>query len=161
MKLKIFLAVFSVMIIVAVYYIHGLTNDAGKNQTCCVTSSEPDVRQIEGEITYVNHPVAVFKDNSGGEYTVYMGPYWYWVDNNYKLEVNRKIKIKGLYKTIGNKNELFPYEITQDGSVMTFTDEKGVPKWSGSNKNGNTGSGKNNGCGNCEYNNNGCGTKGK
>ena len=112
------------------------------------SSSPDDVQTINGTITSVDHPIAVMKTDDGKEYTVFMGPYWFWKDNGFELKTNSAVQIKGEVKGA----DLYPWEIVQDGKTMTFTDEKGVPKWANGDcryRNGN-GKGKGYGRGNCE-----------
>ncbi len=107
---------------------------------------------ITGNVSEVNHPIATFKADDGTTYQIHMGPYWYWLDNGYKLN-NETATIKGETKTVDGVNELYPVEVTQNGNTIKLTDEKGVPLWSkfnGSGKSrGNNGNGWNNGT--CKY----------
>lgn len=43
---------------------------------------------LKGEITEVNMPVAKFK-SEGKEYTLHMGPIWFWKQKNYELKKRR------------------------------------------------------------------------
>jgi hypothetical protein len=88
--------------------------------------SPNDVQTISGTITSVDHPIAKMKSDDGSEYTIYMGPYWFWRDNGYSLQTNANVQVKGEVKG----NDLYPWEIIQDGKTMTFTDSQGIPKWS-------------------------------
>jgi len=95
---------------------------------------DPDnVKELNGTITNVNHPIAIFKTDDGIEYEVRLGPYWFWTNNNYKLETNASTTIKGEVNT--KYNEIYPYEITQNNNVIKLADEKGFPLWSRGGKN--------------------------
>ena len=109
-----------------------------------------NVQTISGTITSVNHPIAVIKSDNGTEYQIHMGPYWFWNQNNYKLLVDVSATIKGEVKTKNNSNDIYPWDITQNGTTMKFADEKEVPNWSGGNVRGK-------GKGNCFRNGNGWG----
>jgi len=106
---------------------------------------------ITGSVSEVNHPIATFKSEDGTLYQIHMGPYWYWLNNGYKLN-NETATIKGEVKTVNGINELYPVEVTQNGNTIKLTDDKGVPLWAGYNGNGNgrgNGYGWNNGA--CKY----------
>lgn len=92
------------------------------------TLNPDDVKELTGTITSVNHPVAIFKADDGTEYEVRLGPYWYWVDNNYKLEANTAATIKG--EVNSKYKEIYPFEITQSGNTIKLADDKGLPLWS-------------------------------
>ena len=109
-----------------------------------ITKSGNDVQTITGTITSVDHPVAKMKADDGKEYTVYMGPYWFWNENNYSLSANMSAEIKGDV----NGTDLYPWTIVQDGKTMTFTDDKGAPKWGNGKCQYRDGSGKGRGNGN-------------
>lgn len=105
---------------------------------------------ITGNITEVNHPIATFKSEDGTEYQIHMGPYWYWLDNGYKLN-NESAVITGEVKTVNGINELYPVEVSQNSATIKLTDEKGIPLWASNWGNGNgrgNGYGWNNGNGN-------------
>jgi hypothetical protein len=101
----------------------------------------------------VNHPIATFKSEDGIAYQIHMGPYWYWLNNGYKLN-NETATIKGEVKTVNGINELYPIEVTQNGTTIKLTDDKGIPLWAGYNGNG-RGNGRGNGYGwkngTCKY----------
>jgi len=107
---------------------------------------------ITGSVSEVNHPIATFKSDDGTLYQIHMGPYWYWLDNGYKLN-NETATIKGEVKSVNGVNELYPVEVTQNGNTIKLTDDKGVPLWAGYNGSGNgrgyNGYALNNG--NCKY----------
>jgi len=100
---------------------------------------------ITGSISEVNHPIANFKSEDGTVYQIHMGPYWYWLDNGYKLN-NESAVIKGEVKTVNGINELYPVEVSQNGASIKLTDDNGIPLWAGNRGNGN-GYGWNNGSG--------------
>ncbi|MCX7832723.1 MAG: hypothetical protein N2490_00725 [Ignavibacteria bacterium] len=97
------------------------------------TLNPDDVKELNGTIISVNHPIAIFKADDGTEYEVRMGPYWYWIDNNYKLEVNTTATIKG--EVNSKYNEIYPFEIIQSGNTIKLADENGLPLWSRGGKN--------------------------
>ncbi len=103
---------------------------------------------ITGNITEVSHPIANFKSEDGTVYQIHMGPYWYWLDNGYKLN-NETATITGEVKTVNGVNELYPVEVSQNSTTIKLTDEKGIPLWAngngrGWNNSGNRGWGWNN-----------------
>lgn len=104
---------------------------------------------LTGSITEVNHPIAIFKAEDGTDYQIHMGPYWYWLNNGYKLN-NETATIKGEVKSVNGINELYPVEVIQNGMTIKLTDDNGIPLWANNNRNGNgRGYGWNNG--NCKY----------
>ena len=105
-----------------------------------------DVQTITGTITDNIRPCGNIKTDDGKEYKIHLGPVWYWEENKYELTMSAAT-IKGEI----DGSDIYPYEITQDGKTMTFTDEKGVPKWSNGNCPG-RGNGKGYGKGDCPRN---------
>jgi len=104
-----------------------------------------DVQTISGTVTDNVRPCGKLTGEDGSEYTIHLGPIWYWEDNNYELKLS-SVQIKG---EVSGK-DIYPYEIVQDGKTMVFTDDKGIPKW---NKDGKgRGYGKGYGRGNCPRN---------
>ena len=103
---------------------------------------------ITGNITEVNHPIAKFKSDDGTVYEIHMGPYWYWLNNGYKLN-NESAVIKGEVKTVNGVNQLFPNEVIQNGATIKLADNNGVPLWAGYKNNNGKGYGWKNGKGNC------------
>ncbi len=139
MKIKSFAIAASIMLIIA-----GIVTGFS------LSSNPDDVKTISGAVTSVDHPIAKLSGDDGVVYTVYMGPYWFWKDNGYELKTNSTIQVKGEVKD----TDLYPWEIVQDGKTMTFTDEKGVPKWSNGDCKYRDGSGRGKGygrgnCGDC------------
>jgi hypothetical protein len=115
---------------------------------------------ITGNITEVNHPIANFKSEDGTVYQIHMGPYWYWLNNGYKLN-NESAVIKGEVKTVNGINELYPVEVSQNNTTIKLTDEKGIPLWAWYSGNGSgngygrgNGNGWNNGT--CKYDSSKC-----
>ncbi|MBZ0202953.1 MAG: hypothetical protein K8I03_08060 [Ignavibacteria bacterium] len=112
-----------------------------------------DVQTISGTVTDNQRPCGKLVTSDGNEYTIHLGPYWYWEENKYVLNLSTA-QIKGDVKG----NDIYPYEIVQDGNTMVFTDDKGVPKWNkdgkgrGYGKGNGKGYGKGDGRGNCPRN---------
>lgn len=135
MKLKINIAII-LMLFVSIAF-------AQRNTTTA------DPITITGNVSEVNHPIATFKADDGTSYEIHMGPYWYWLNNGYKLN-SETATIKGEVKTVNGVNELYPIEVTQNGTTIKLADENGIPLWSANNNNGNgRGKGWRNGNGNC------------
>jgi hypothetical protein len=103
--------------------------------------SSGDFQTINGTITDNIRPCGSILTDDGREYKVHLGPIWYWEENKYELKLS-SATIKGVI----DGNDIYPYEITQDGKTMTFTDEKGNPKWYNGNYPG-RGNGRGNGKG--------------
>lgn len=110
------------------------------------TLNPDNIKTISGTITSIDHPVAKFKADDGTEYDLRMGPYWYWQNNNYSL-TNTNATVKGEISTKNGVNEIYPFEIEQNGTKIKLADENGLPLWSKGGKGRNKGYGK--GCPNC------------
>jgi len=146
----------STLIAVIVLLLGGLTYAQRSDGTASEYIDVDNVQTIEGEITDVNHPIAKMKGDDGKEYDVHMGPFWYWDQNQYKLQHKVRARIKGEVKEVQGQYEFYPWEIVQDGKTMTFADDNGVPNWSKGKGNGNgngKGKGYGKGRGNCPYRN--------
>jgi hypothetical protein len=100
------------------------------DQTTSEAYDVDNVQTVSGEITEVNHPIAKMKGDDGNEYEIHMGPFWYWDQNQYKLQHQVRAQVKGEVKQVQGRYEFYPWEITQEGKTMTFADDNGVPKWS-------------------------------
>ncbi len=87
-----------------------------------------EVVTLKGEITKVLLPLATFK-SEGKEYTVHLGPTWYWRENDYKLEAGA-VEIRGEIETEEGELHLYPYGITQGKNSITLAGEDGAPRWS-------------------------------
>lgn len=105
------------------------------------TLNPENIKTITGTIINVNHPVAKFKADDGTEYDVRMGPYWYWENNNYSLTTNISATIKGETSINNSVNEIYPFEIEQNGTTIKLADEKGFTLWSNGGKGWNKGKG--------------------
>lgn len=105
-----------------------------------------DIQTITGTINDNVRPCGSIKTDDGKEYKIHLGPVWYWEENNYELKLSAAT-IKGEI----DGSDIYPYEITQNGKTMTFTDEKGVSKWSNGKCQG-RGNGKSYGRGKCPRN---------
>lgn len=104
-----------------------------------------DAVTLKGEITNVLKPLAQFKA-AGKEYTVHLGPLWYW--NQEKLEL-----AKGAAEIVGETEEvdgawhLYPNKIVQGKVEIVLASDDGTPKWSQSSKGTRMGGRGGHGCG--------------
>jgi len=96
-----------------------------------------DVKTISGKVTDNTRPCGTIVSDDGTEYKIHLGPIWYWEENKYNLNLT-DAQIKGEV----SGNDIYPYEIVQDGKKMVFTDDKGVPKWNTDGKRYGRGYGK-------------------
>lgn len=87
---------------------------------------------LKGEITNVLPPLARFKCE-GKEYTVHLGPLWYWRENDYKLEAGA-VELRGEVEPEEGELRFYPHAITQGKNVITLAGEDGAPKWSGGSR---------------------------
>ena len=93
--------------------------------------SQNNVQTISGTVTDNVRPCGAITSNDGTLYTIHLGPVWYWNDNNYELKLST-VQIKGYV----DGNDIWPYEIIQDGKTMKFADDNGNPLWSNGKGNG-------------------------
>ena len=110
-----------------------------------------DTVTLKGEITNVLNPLATLKTNDK-EYTVHMGPIWYWKQENLKLEKG-KVEIIGEQEEIEGQWHLYPSKIIQGKNTIGLVTDDGFPKWAnmrfGKGRLGNRRGGFNGRCGNC------------
>jgi hypothetical protein len=108
-----------------------------------------NVQTVSGSVTDNQRPSGFLKSDDGKTYRINLGPVWFWEQNNFSLELSA-VTIKGGVREINGEYNIYPFEITQNSKTMTFTDDKGIPKWGNSTgmRNGN---GKGN-RGNCRRN---------
>ncbi len=94
-------------------------------------SDKDGVMSVSGIITKVNHPYATLKAESGREYQIHMGPYWYWQREKFELKHNAKARVRGEVENVNGQYHFYPWEIAQDGKSISLADENGIPKWAG------------------------------
>ncbi|MBA4311933.1 MAG: hypothetical protein C0417_04820 [Chlorobiaceae bacterium] len=94
-------------------------------------SDKDGVMSVSGIIIKVNHPYATLKDESGREYEIHLGPYWYWHREKFELKKNVKARVRGEVENVNGQYHFYPWEIAQDGKSISLADENGIPKWAG------------------------------
>ncbi len=104
---------------------------------------------LKGEITNVLLPLAKLKSEDK-EYTVHLGPIWYWKQENLKLE-NGVVEISGEKEEVKGELHFYPNKIVQGKVEIVLVSESGAPKWAGQQPgNGQHGQhGMQNCCGGC------------
>jgi len=104
------------------------------------TLNTENIKEISGTVTEVNHPVAKISGDDGTLYELRMGPYWYWSNNNLSLSANTAIVLRGEVKNLNGINQIYPYDLTQNGTKIVLANDDGTPKWfKGKGKRGNRG----------------------
>lgn len=109
-----------------------------------IAANADDTITIKGVFTDVTRPVVKLKTDDWTEYLVHVGPYWYWEENKYSLQLNSNAEISG--KKVSGANEIYAYSVTQDGNTIKLVDENNNPLWWNSKK----GNGRNDGWG-CRF----------
>lgn len=110
---------------------------------------------LKGEITEVNMPVAKFK-SEGKEYSVHLGPIWFWNQKDYELKKG-EAELRGELEKANDSLHFYPYTVTQGSAKFELADDDGVPHWSaraGAGRGGMMGRGQHHGqgrgcCGRC------------
>lgn len=97
------------------------------------TLNTENLKEISGTVTEIDHPIAKITGDDGILYELRMGPFWYWSKNNLSLSANSAIVIRGEVNTRNGINEIYPYDITQNGTKIILANENGTPKWSKGN----------------------------
>jgi hypothetical protein len=82
---------------------------------------------LKGEITNLLMPLATFKTEDR-EFTVHLGPFWYWKQENLKLEKG-KVEIIGEQEEVDGRWHLYPNKIIQGETTILLVSDDGVPKW--------------------------------
>lgn len=93
------------------------------------TLNTENIKEISGIVTEVNHPVAKISGDDGTLYELRMGPFWYWSKNNLSLSANSAIVIRGEVKNLNGINQIYPYDLTQNGTKIVLANDNGTPKW--------------------------------
>ncbi len=106
-----------------------------------------DIVTVKGEFTSITRPDVTLKDNSGTEYKIHLGPYWYWDDNGYSVSLSAETEIYG--KLASGTNEIYAYTITQNGKTIKLVDDNNNPLWWNSGKGRGDGNGWGMGNKNC------------
>jgi hypothetical protein len=102
-----------------------------KQQNCKASFSTGESTTVSGEIAAVIFPMAKLKSD-GKEYTVHLGPKWYWTQNKLELR-SGKAQITGKVAEADGQIHIYPSVIKQGETSITLTDESGQPQWSGTN----------------------------
>ncbi len=84
---------------------------------------------LKGEITNVLLPLAKLKSEDK-EYTVHLGPMWYWKQENLKLE-NGVVEISGEKEEVKGELHFYPNKIVQGKVEIVLVSENGASKWAG------------------------------
>lgn len=92
-----------------------------------IAASADDNVTIKGVFTDVTRPVVKFKTDDGTEYQVHVGPYWFWDENKYSLQVNSNAEVFG--KKESGSNEIYAFTIMQDGKTIKLVDDNNNPLW--------------------------------
>jgi hypothetical protein len=82
---------------------------------------------LKGEITNVLLPLAKFKSEDK-EYTVHLGPIWYWKQENLKLETGA-VEMIGEKEEVDGEWQFYPNRIVQGKVEIVLASDNGTPKW--------------------------------
>lgn len=88
----------------------------------------------KGEITAIALPQATFK-SEGKEYSVHLGPQWFWKQNDYELKKG-EAELRGEVEKEDDGLHFYPYTITQGAARIELADDDGIPKWSAAGRAG-------------------------
>ena len=106
---------------------------------------------LKGEIANILKPLAIFKTKDR-EYTVHLGPVWYWNQENIKLETG-KTEISGEREEVDGQWYIYPSKISQGKTTIALVTDNGFPKWAnmrfGKGRMGNHRGGSNGRCSSC------------
>lgn len=92
-----------------------------------IAANADDTITLKGVFTDVTRPVVKFKTDDGTDYQVHVGPYWYWEENKYIIQVNSNAEIFG--KKEPGLNEIYAFSIIQDGKTIKLVDDNNNPLW--------------------------------
>lgn len=118
---------FAVFLLLSAFVLLALAQD-GRRMSARERWDQDKVVTLKGEISQVLMPLATFK-SEGKEYTVHLGPVWFWRENDYKLETGA-VEIRGEIEAEKEALHLYPYVITQGKTMITLASADGSPKWS-------------------------------
>lgn len=118
---------FAVFLLLLAFVILALAQD-GRRTSARERWDQDKIVTLKGEISQVLMPLATFK-SEGKEYTVHLGPVWFWRENDYKLETGA-VEIRGELEAEKEVLHLYPYVITQGKTMITLASDDGSPKWS-------------------------------
>lgn len=109
---------------------------------------EEKVVTLEGTIKDTERPI-ITMDVEGKEYTLHVGPYWYWEEKGLKLEKDQKVTVTGMVEEYEDVPHVYPKTIKINDETVELTDKDGVPVWAG--QRGGRGPRFGKGCGDCDY----------
>lgn len=101
---------------------------AGRRGTARERWASDEIVTLKGEITDAAMPVAKFKCE-GKEYSVHLGPQWFWKQKNYELKKG-EAELRGELEKESDGLHFYPYTVTQGSTKIALADEDGVPHWS-------------------------------
>jgi hypothetical protein len=100
----------------------------GRRGTARERWNEEVIVTLKGEITEVTKPLATFKCEDK-QYTVHLGPVWFWKQNNYDLKKG-ETELRGEVEKEADGLHFYPYTITQNAVKIELSNDSGIPKWS-------------------------------
>lgn len=122
----------AVFVVLLSFVILAIAQD-GRRTSARERWAKDELVTLKGEIIKVVPPLATLKAD-GKEYTMHLGPEWYWRENDYKLEAGA-VEVRGEVATEEGELHFYPYAIVQGKNTITLVAEEGTPLWSkGSNK---------------------------
>jgi hypothetical protein len=108
---------------------------------------------VKGTFTNITRPDVTLKAEDGNEYTIHLGPVWYWEENNYFLTLNSEAEVTGRRES-GTKN-IYAYSVNINGTTIKLVDDNNNPLWwnsdRGKGKGWGNGKGKNYPAGRCNW----------
>ncbi|MEJ5300007.1 MAG: hypothetical protein WHS38_03365 [Thermodesulforhabdaceae bacterium] len=99
----------------------------------CVASMSPI--SVSGKIESLTFPMAVLKTPKGETYTLRLGPWWFWQDKGYKLNVGDNVEVEGFQSS----GLIVPSVIRAPSGDIKLRDSNGYPLWGGGGPRGGRG----------------------
>jgi hypothetical protein len=151
MKKRICVILITLFTLVLVTLLFARQNQQNRQkQNCQVNFSAGENATVTGEIANVIFPMVTLKAGDK-EYTVHLGPKWYWTQNKLELEQG-KAEITGKISVVDGQTHIYPSVIKQGDNSIMLTDNAGKPQWlnnsgpQAGNQHGKSHCGKGNGC---------------
>ncbi|MDQ7032835.1 MAG: hypothetical protein Q9M37_09020 [Desulfonauticus sp.] len=83
------------------------------------------IEQFTGTLKTFLPPIGIIKTSDSKELYIRIGPWWFWQQQGYNLQVGEKLTISG-YKW---GNYIVPVKITTSKGTIVLRDQYGFPVW--------------------------------
>ncbi|MCX7823816.1 MAG: hypothetical protein N2260_10310 [Syntrophobacterales bacterium] len=83
--------------------------------------------KLSGTIEFIEFPMAILRTPGGETYNLRLGPWWFWREMGYTLNIGEKVEVDGFKSA----DFIAPSVIRGQGKEIKLRDNNGYPLWGG------------------------------